>query len=115
MAGATNGGVAGTTKASNLRNLKGPVPFSSLPGQAGDGVGAGMGAEGGAPGSAAVEEEPMGPKEVRWHDHHGKDLTMVREFEPRYAPRPPPPQCQTLRAHSFAPPVPPSHNCKLRV
>ena len=27
-----------------------------------------------------------GPKSVGWHDHHGMELTHVREFEPRYAP-----------------------------
>lgn len=29
-----------------------------------------------------VAEEP---KSVGWHDHHGMELTHVREFEPRYA------------------------------
>lgn len=32
------------------------------------------------PGPATPEEMA---KEVTWHDHHGMDLTQVREFEPR--------------------------------
>ena len=37
-----------------------------------------------------VSDESMvvvaeGPKSVGWHDHHGMELTHVREFEPRYA------------------------------
>ena len=32
-----------------------------------------------------VNVEDEGPKSVGWHDHHGMELTHVREFEPRYA------------------------------
>lgn len=37
-----------------------------------------------------VSDESMvvvdeGQKSVGWHDHHGMELTHVREFEPRYA------------------------------
>jgi hypothetical protein len=32
-----------------------------------------------------VDVEDEGPKSVGWHDHHGMELTHVREFEPRYA------------------------------
>lgn len=39
---------------------------------------------------SGVSDESMvvvaeGPKSVGWHDHHGMELTHVREFEPRYA------------------------------
>ena len=42
-----------------------------------------------APRSGVYDESMVvvaeGPKSVGWHDHHGMELTHVREFEPRYA------------------------------
>lgn len=42
-----------------------------------------------APQSGVYDESMVvvaeGPKSVGWHDHHGMELTHVREFEPRYA------------------------------
>ena len=57
-----------------------------------------------APQSGVYDESMVvvaeGPKSVGWHDHHGMELTHVREFEPRYArgarsdPSPPTSRCQ---------------------
>ena len=47
-------------------------------------------------GTSARQVVPLdvdGPKQVGWHDHHGMELTHVREFEPGARPsreRPPP-------------------------
>ena len=35
------------------------------------------------PSDVALDAPELRAKEVRWHDDHGKDLTAVREFEPR--------------------------------
>lgn len=64
----------------------------------GDKTGDGRRDEMSAPESATsarqvVPLELDGPKQVGWHDHHGMELTHVREFEPRCArvPRAPSP------------------------
>lgn len=35
------------------------------------------------PSDVSLDAPELRAKEVRWHDDHGKDLTAVREFEPR--------------------------------
>jgi len=84
----------GSNRSKASRNESGPPV--SLPGQARHSD-AGMSAVGAdvpavvkvnskAPGSAVEEDEKKG---VVWSDQQGRDLTMVREFEPRCVPPPP--------------------------